>query len=107
VTGRGKRFLAVGAAVVVVSALVALYLSLPYIQARREQARREQCRQNLRKIGIELHLYADDYDAATAKPNASGTAEATQTTEALKLLYQQNRAQNNDGAPSPAGKQEP
>jgi hypothetical protein len=74
VTGREKRFLVAGAAVAVACALVTLYLSLPYIQSRREQAARKRVQEHLKEVGIARHLYADDIDRVPDKKGSPSVA---------------------------------
>ena len=77
---RAKGLLAAGVVVAAVG-LVALYLSLPYIQRRREQAQRKSVQENIKKVGIGPHLYSDEEDRSVGTPTAAEAKPGSQKQE--------------------------
>jgi type II secretory pathway pseudopilin PulG len=93
-----KRGFTLGEVVVVVICLGILAVVLiPVLFQARLTPRRSSCKNNLRQIGIALHLYADDFD--NAFPTVEDVppefdTEPGHTVQALQLLYTLNYTDN-------------
>jgi prepilin-type N-terminal cleavage/methylation domain-containing protein len=87
--------------IAIIGVLVALLL--PAVQAARESARRSSCTNNLRQLGVGLHLFHDTYNRLPAgtvwEPGAGGNqkgSEATWVTQLLPYIEQVNVYQAGD-----------
>ena len=88
--------------ITIIGILIALLL--PAVQAAREAARRMQCSNNLKQIGLGLHLYHDTwgqlpagwraYNATTGKPDALGQPGWGWAASILPFLEQENVVRN-------------
>ena len=88
--------------ITIIGMLVALLL--PAVQAAREAARRASCTNNMRQIGIGLHMYHDEHrclpmgwhavDTATGKPYALGEPGWGWAAEILPYIEQDNVKKN-------------
>jgi prepilin-type N-terminal cleavage/methylation domain-containing protein len=81
--------------VIAIIAILAAML-LPLLARAREQARRAVCMNNLRQIGIALHMYAQDFDETFPTNVAEGAGSGHNVAFSLQLLTGQIDDSNDD-----------
>jgi hypothetical protein len=71
-------------------------LMLPAVQQAREAARRTQCNNNLKQIGLALHMYHDEYNAFPPAYIADASGKPMHSWRVLILPYLDQQALYND-----------
>ncbi len=82
---RSTAFTLVELLVVLAIIAILVALTLPAVQAAREASRKTQCRNNLRQLGVALHLYHDTYRTFPSGYIFSPSAPASPTTPPVPL----------------------